>query len=75
MPTYSYECENCGHQMDCLQKMADEPFKNCPFCGKNQLVRVIGARYFVLKGGGWYKDGYSSVSNKEDTAKSAGKKD
>ncbi len=30
----------------------------CEKCG-GELVRVISASSFVLKGGGWYKDAYS----------------
>jgi predicted nucleic acid-binding Zn ribbon protein len=40
--------------------MADAPLTKCPTCGKDELQKIISATAFHLKGGGWYKDLYSS---------------
>src|SRR4051812_20030201 len=62
MPLYEYGCESCGHQLEVQQKIADAPLKTCPVCGKDALQKLISSTAFVLKGSGWYKDGYSSSS-------------
>jgi putative FmdB family regulatory protein len=62
MPTYEYQCQACGHQLEAFQRMADEPLKECPACNQLKLERLISAAAFHLKGGGWYKDGYGSSS-------------
>lgn len=61
MPLYEYECQACQHHVEAQQKMADAPLKTCPSCGKDTLQRLISATAFHLKGGGWYKDLYSST--------------
>jgi putative FmdB family regulatory protein len=60
MPIYEYECENCQHRYDvrCRITEADEK-KICPACSSEQSKRRISRVNFELRGGGWYKDGYS----------------
>jgi putative FmdB family regulatory protein len=61
MPTYSYACDACGHAFEKEQRITEDPIKKCPKCGKNKARRMIaGAAGFILKGGGWYADLYSS---------------
>jgi len=55
MPFYEYECKNCGHALEAMQKISDSPLKKCPDCGKSQLQRLMSAPVFRLKGGGWYE--------------------
>jgi len=55
VPIYEYACKNCGHTLDELQKMSDDPLVDCPECGKLQLKRLISAPRFRLKGQGWYE--------------------
>lgn len=58
--TYSYECTNCGHKWDAEQKISENALRNCPECKKEAARRLIsGAGGFVLKGSGWYRDGYT----------------
>lgn len=38
----------------------DPPLKKCPKCGKSKVRRLITGGNFILKGGGWYSDGYGS---------------
>ncbi len=61
MPTYEYLCHNCDHGFEVQQRITDNKLKKCPSCGKMKLVRQVGTGNFILKGGGWYKDLYSSV--------------
>ena len=55
MPFYEYQCKNCGHALEAMQKISDSPLKKCPDCGKSQLQRLMSAPVFRLKGGGWYE--------------------
>ena len=54
MPIYEYQCDDCNHVLDALQKVNDKPLVDCPECGKNSLRRLISAPNFRLKGEGWY---------------------
>jgi putative FmdB family regulatory protein len=46
--------------MEAFQSIKDAPLTACPSCGMQSLERLISATSFQLKGGGWYKDLYSS---------------
>jgi putative FmdB family regulatory protein len=62
--TYEYACEACGHQWEAEQSIKDQPLKRCVSCGKDKAKRLIsGGTGFLLKGGGWYADGYGSKSS------------
>ena len=69
MPIYEYECTDKGHRFEMLQKMSDDPIQTCPECGGN-VRKLISAAGFMLKGSGWYKDGYSSSKPASQTASS-----
>ena len=69
MPTYEYRCRSCEHEMEAFQSIKDAPLQDCPACHEPKLERLISATSFQLKGGGWYKDLYSSSKNsKSDKA-------
>ncbi|MBB1073942.1 zinc ribbon domain-containing protein [Rhodoferax sp. 4810] len=55
MPIYEYRCEQCGHEFDALQKIADAPLIDCPACGVAALKKKLSAPAFRLKGTGWYE--------------------
>lgn len=55
MPIYEYVCKSCDHTLDALQKISDDPLRDCPACGKPELRRMLSAPRFRLKGAGWYE--------------------
>ena len=62
MPTYEYGCTACGSEWEELQRITEPPIEVCPKCGKNTAHRLISAGTgFILKGGGWSSDLYSSA--------------
>lgn len=65
MPFYEYQCKACGAQVEVLQKISDAPLKKCSSCGKNQLVKLVSAPVFRLKGGGWYETDFKSDQDKK----------
>ncbi len=54
MPIYEYQCTDCGHTLEKLQKINDDPLKLCPACQKQTLQKLVSAAGFQLKGTGWY---------------------
>jgi putative FmdB family regulatory protein len=65
MPFYEYQCKNCGHTLEAMQKVNDSPLKKCPSCGKSQLTRLMSAPVFRLKGGGWYETDFKGDQDKK----------
>ncbi len=61
MPVYEYRCTSCGKEFEYQQRMSDPEKTTCEACGKEALERLISRTAFSLKGGGWYKDLYSST--------------
>jgi len=73
MPIYEYICSECQEIQEILQKVNENNPQVCPKCNKNNtLSKLVSNSAFHLKGGGWYKDLYSSPKkddNKVNTAK------
>jgi len=64
MPIYEYQCGDCGHGLESLQKLSDPPLTDCPECGKPKLQKQISAAGFRLSGGGWYETDFKSGSKR-----------
>ena len=62
MPIYEYQCKACGEQFEVIQKITDEPLTQRPECEKKEceIEKLISSTSFILKGGGWYRDGYGN---------------
>lgn len=58
MPTYEYQCTECGHAWEEDQRITDKPLKTCPGCGRATAKRLISGATFILKGDGWYETDY-----------------
>lgn len=76
MPTYEYECGQCGHTFELLQSMKDDPIKDCPACeGKGTVKRLIGSGAgLIFKGSGFYITDYKNSGDSKGGA-AAGKGD
>jgi putative FmdB family regulatory protein len=71
--TYEYVCEACGHLWEAEQSISEKPLKKCAACGKNHAKRLVsGGAGFLLKGGGWYADGYGSRASSKPSSSSDG---
>lgn len=64
MPIYEYECKACGHRLEAIQKISDDPLTDCPECKESELKKLISAAGFRLKGGGWYETDFKSGKKK-----------
>ena len=76
MPIYEYQCRECSHRLEKIQKMSDAPLTRCPECGKDALTKLVSAAGFRLKGGGWYetdfkKDGKRNLAGDGGASKSS----
>jgi putative FmdB family regulatory protein len=60
MPFYEYECTNCKFYVEALQKVSEQPLRQCPSCKKQTLKKLVSAPVFRLKGGGWYETDFKS---------------
>jgi putative FmdB family regulatory protein len=70
MPTYDYECDDCGHKFELFQSISDPVKKKCPDCGKPKLRRLFGTgAAVVFKGSGFYQTDYRSDSYKKAAEK------
>ena len=67
MPIYEYECAECGHRLEAIQKVSEAALTVCPTCGKAELRRLISAAGFQLKGSGWYATDYKNSGKKKDS--------
>ncbi len=74
MPIYEYECNDCQHQFETLQKMSEDPLKTCPQCGNEALRKLVSAAAFRLKGSGWYETDFKDKKKSADAKKPDGKK-
>jgi len=64
MPIYEYRCTDCGHRLEALQRLADQPLLVCPACGKESLTKLMSAVGFQLKGSGWYATDFKHSGSK-----------
>ncbi|MFJ2191458.1 FmdB family zinc ribbon protein [Kitasatospora sp. NPDC087861] len=72
MPTYQYQCTECGNGLEAVQKFTDEALTTCPDC-QGRLRKVFSAVGVVFKGSGFYRtDSRSSSSSTVGTGTSGG---
>jgi len=69
MPIYEYSCRDCGKEFEKLMRMSAPP-PPCPACRSERVRKRVSAASFVLKGSGWYRDGYGSSPSKAKSSES-----
>ena len=66
MPTYTYECGDCGYIFDIAQGMKERPKKKCPECKKLSLQKIItGIGGIKFNGSGFHDTDYGKYGPKE----------
>ncbi|MFD0401334.1 FmdB family zinc ribbon protein [Kitasatospora sp. NPDC059811] len=71
MPTYQYQCTECGNGLEAVQKFTDEALTTCPDC-QGRLRKVFSAVGVVFKGSGFYRTDSRSSSSSTVGAGSSG---
>ncbi|MEV8526695.1 MULTISPECIES: FmdB family zinc ribbon protein [unclassified Streptomyces] len=72
MPTYQYQCTECGEGLEAVQKFTDDALTVCPNCD-GRLKKVFSAVGIVFKGSGFYRNDSRGASSSSSPASSAAK--
>ncbi|MCR8577942.1 FmdB family zinc ribbon protein [Streptomyces sp. Isolate_219] len=70
MPTYQYQCTECGEGLEAVQKFTDDALTECPACD-GRLKKVFSAVGIVFKGSGFYRNDSRGSSSSSSPAKSS----
>lgn len=54
MPTYVYQCKECGHRFEIFQSFSADALDTCPECREVALRKVLFPAGVVFKGSGFY---------------------
>jgi putative FmdB family regulatory protein len=57
MPLYEYECDQCGHRFEKIQKFSDPLEDTCPKCG-GPVHKLMSSPAIQFKGSGFYITDY-----------------
>jgi len=66
---YEYQCTECGEINEVMSSVAEMEEERdlgnytCPECGA-LIKKIMSESSFILKGGGWFADGYASTKGK-----------
>ncbi|MEU9346512.1 FmdB family zinc ribbon protein [Streptomyces sp. NPDC048278] len=71
MPTYQYQCTECGEGLEAVQKFTDDALTECPNCG-GRLKKVFSAVGIVFKGSGFYRNDSRGSSSSSSPASKPG---
>ncbi|WP_097865678.1 FmdB family zinc ribbon protein [Streptomyces sp. rh34] len=72
MPTYQYQCTECGEGLEAVQKFTDDALTVCPSCD-GRLKKVFSAVGIVFKGSGFYRNDSRGSSSSSTAASTASK--
>jgi putative FmdB family regulatory protein len=72
MPLYEYECSQCGHRFELIQRFSDPPAETCVACGRGPVRKLISAPAVHFKGTGWYVTDYAKKSGAASVRTDAG---
>ncbi|GAA2457934.1 MULTISPECIES: FmdB family zinc ribbon protein [Streptomyces] len=67
MPTYQYQCTECGEGLEAVQKFTDDALTECPNC-QGRLKKVFSAVGIVFKGSGFYRNDSRGASSSSSPA-------
>jgi putative FmdB family regulatory protein len=68
VPTYQYQCTECGAALEVIQSFSDDSLTECPECA-GRLRKVFNAVGVVFKGSGFYRNDSRSTSTNGTSGK------
>lgn len=71
MPLYEYECNDCGHRFERIQRFSDPLASTCPACG-GAVRKLLSSPAIQFKGTGWYVTDYAKKKPGGDRPDGAG---
>ena len=75
MPIYEYQCQQCQHKLEVMQRISDAPLLTCPSCSEDAMKKLVSAVGFQLKGTGWYETDFKTKPKPKTDGDSAASKD
>lgn len=76
MPTYEFECDECGHRFEVRMGFDEEPPTVCPQEGcDGHVSKVFSPPAIIFKGSGFHVNDYSSTGPKRDSSPSGSSTD
>ena len=69
MPLYEYQCDQCAHRFEVIQKFSDPPIEVCPKCG-GPVKKLLSSPAIQFKGSGWYITDYARKGDSATPASS-----
>ncbi|WP_414990256.1 FmdB family zinc ribbon protein [Aeromicrobium sp.] len=70
VPTYQYQCTECGEALEVQQSFSDDALTECPACS-GRLRKLFNAVGVVFKGSGFYRTDSRSGSSNESSSSSS----
>src|SRR6185436_14047489 len=74
MPLYEYECDQCGHRFEKIQKFSDPLEDKCPKCG-GPVHKLMSSPAIQFKGTGFYITDYPKGDKGSAPKSDGGKSD
>lgn len=74
MPTYEYECEQCGQIFEYFQALTDSPKTTCEICGGYLRKLLSPGAGLIFKGNGFYITDYKKKDTSADEKKTSSSK-
>lgn len=77
MPTYTYLCKKCSHEMDVFHAISATPQVVCEECGSKRTEKLLGTGAgIIFKGSGFYETDYkkNGANGTSDSAAGEAKK-
>jgi putative FmdB family regulatory protein len=71
MPLYEYECNDCEHRFERIQKFSDPLVSTCPVCS-GEVRKLLSSPAIRFKGTGWYVTDYAKKSSGAQPSDAAG---
>lgn len=62
MPTYEYQCQDCGRKTEYFQSITEPALTVCPECNGKLLRLVSAGAGLIFKGSGFYITDYKKAS-------------
>jgi putative FmdB family regulatory protein len=71
MPLYEYQCNDCEHRFERIQKFSDPLVSTCPVCD-GEVQKLLSSPAIQFKGTGWYVTDYAKKPSGDQPSGAAG---